>query len=174
MTTSDDILEGSLPLSDAQQESFALLLSSGVSKTAAYREVFGDLAEVGGIVEVSLRSRATRLSQREDVAHRVHYLRGERSKQFDTAPEHLTEREVSALMDEAVASLRKCLLAAESARASASDLGHIRREIVTVAGYSERLSVDRGDRPTSIAGVPDNFLNEALERLRLCTCEAGS
>lgn len=172
MTTAvaEEIAKGSLPLADARNEGFAVAVASGARKTAAYRENFGDLAAEGEIVGVSLRSRATRLSQREEVAQRVHYLRGERSKQFDTAPERLTEREVAALMDEAVASLRTCLIAAENARASSADLGHIRREIVTVAGYSERLSVDRADRPDISAGVTGTFLKEALERLHLCTC----
>ena len=168
MTVAAEIAEGSLPLRDELDEAFAQAVARGQAKLEAFWEVYP--AADDGVTEdtSSVRSRAHR--QAAKLTPRIQFLRAERAAQFDDAPERLDEKAVGALMDEAVAALRTCLIAAEAAHAPASELSNIRTQIVVVAGYSERLNVQRDERPIERPGKADSMLAAGLARLHLCTC----
>lgn len=168
MTTDDEIEEGSLPLRDALDEAFAQAVARGQAKLEAFREAYPTADD--GVAEdtSSVRSRAHRQAAKFDA--RIQFLRAERAAQFDDAPEQLDARAVGALMDEAVAALQTCLIAAEAAHVPASELSNIRSQIVVVAGYSERLNVQRDERPYEPLGAVNSLLADGLARLHLCTC----
>lgn len=168
MTIDDEIVEGSLSLHDELDEAFAQAVARGQAKLEAFREVYP--AADDGVTEdtSSVRSRAHR--QAAKFAQRIQFLRAERAAQFDDAPEQLDERAVGSLMDEAVAALRTCLIAAEAAHAPASELSGIRSQIVVVAGYSERLNVQRDNHPIEPLGKVSSLLADGLARLQLCAC----
>ncbi|MFC4733921.1 hypothetical protein [Salipiger abyssi] len=176
MTLHDEIVSGSVELGDAQRESFATKVARGVQKLRAYKEAFGDMAEDGDLAEVSVRSRATRLSQVSEVRDRIHFLRRERDESAaESLPDRWDARSLADVAVEATHALRDALRVCEAdPSVPESARSAIRREAVRHAGRVHRAGAREHDHTLPRDGKVSAALAETLrDRLTLCTCGTG-
>lgn len=172
--TTEDIIEGSLPLGDVRHEAFAQAVARGADKVAAFRDSHDDADD--GIAEgsSSIRSRSHRLAKRVAVAARILFLKAERdAAASESLPQRWDTRALGIVAREATEALTAAFRACEAdPSVPESARSAIRREAVRHAGRVHRAGAtkqDRADLPAS--GETSKMLAQAVTNLRLCTCE---
>lgn len=117
---------------------------------------------------------AHRRAKRTEIAHRIEYLREERS--LATTAELPGRWDAHALREvarEATAALTAALRACESdPNVPESARSSVRREAVRHAGRVHRAGASRPDVAQSDKGRTSSMLTAALERLHLCNCDS--
>lgn len=157
-----DPAPGSVPLSDTRREQFANLMSSGLSLSAASREVFG-----AGQHEKTAGNRGSTLASRSDVRDRVTFLRKAALATHRDDGREITRGDLLALSVDVTDALMAAADAAEEAGASPRQAQDIRRALTTHAGRVQRLTVHKIARPVE---APHIDLTGPEMRLRRCTC----